>query len=288
MTTPNIYIPEYAVNLKDRPQKIKLGLQGESGSFKTMSMLTAPNLIILDLDTNLRAVSGKDIPTIPLFSPSFLDTYAGGKFKKRSLIPEAPRDSYYYNRADALIHFLENEATKFTEEQTLGIDSWSAAQNAFRSWARHNPGEMLSKNGEFDGWVYYRLLLQYSINVLEAAKVLNCNLIVTFHEQQERDPKTKMPLDKLKPLQEGSFVNQVRSYFTDFFRCIIWKDKTINREGPTKQATTVMSAKDFRWQVQSDDYFTAVTRSIFPKDVIYVEPSWNIFSQYERKDEDAA
>src|SRR5947207_118056 len=116
------YIPEKSINLKDvQFPQLRVGLMGDPGTGKTYSALTFPNPILAEFDHGLTAFCGKDITVIPFYDSSWVTEY-GFPRKDNTKQP---------NRRNAFIKWLNTEAIKLEEGQTLIIDSWTSVINAF-------------------------------------------------------------------------------------------------------------------------------------------------------------
>lgn len=264
-----MYIPPNAINMGTiKFPQIKLGVQGDSGTGKSFLGQHFPNPIYADADGNLNRLAGNNkLHVVPLHSAEFLETYAGGKFKAQKPMPEGMP-----NVKDAVIHFLYNDARKMTAEQTLIWDSWSSIMDNLNNWYCANPVMVRKDDGSYaeDTRKMYAEYKDYATVFFTGMKALKCHVIVTFHEWKPRDKITGNVIeDKIAPLMEGSYKDQIKKNFTDFFR-------TSTKDGK------------FLMQVKSDKRFEAVTRaSIKPKDLVdnvhydITEPktAWSFFEE---------
>lgn len=262
-----MYIPESSKNLKDLsfPQ-IRLGLQGESGTGKSFSALTFPNPFVVDFDGSLTAHAGRDIPTAPFYDEEWVEKYAGGAYKRQLQHVDA-----FANRRDALLHFLQKEALKFTKDQTLIIDSWSAVQLAFDNQTSKFPKK--TKEGAVDDFAFWADKIEYSEKLCVFFMSVKCHVVVTFHEDPVRNKTTGELMSKIAPLMQGKFVVQLKRFFTDFFRTVVQVEKD-PATGQEKKAPT------FLWQVRSDNKFDAKSRLKRDDMPTFVEPHFKIFQQY--------
>jgi AAA domain len=254
-----MYIPKDSVNLKDLdfPQ-IRLGLQGPPGIGKTHSALTFPNVTVLDFDHGLTAYAGKDIIVTPFHDAEWVSKYADGKFARPNINKQPKRKS-------ALLHWLNSEGIKMEKGQTLLLDSSSAIEDAF--WHEWTP--VYTKKNEIDDYAPWDALIDFFKEIHVLFKSFKCHVIVTYHEASARDKITGALLDKLQPLMQGKFITKVKSYYTDFFRCVT---------NPVKDDKNKIL---YRWQVRSNQYFDAKCRLKLPEDVWEVEPHFKIFEQYK-------
>lgn len=249
-----MFIPSGADNLKDSagaPQ-IKLGLQGPSGSGKTYAALSFPNPIIADFDGNLSRFAGKDIPRLKFYSSEWLEAYHNGAFKaKKAFDVMAPN---IHSSKDAFMHFIYNDARKLGAEQTLIVDSWSSIMDNVNNFYCTNPVLVKGEGGVYveDTRKMYAEYKDYATIVFAGIKSLKCNIVMTFHEFQPRDKITGNLIEnKIAPLMEGSYKDQIKKHFTEFFRCI-------NQDGK------------YVLQVKSDAKFDAITRAtIKAKEIFY-------------------
>lgn len=249
-----MYTPPLATNLKNETMpQICLGLIGAPGSGKTTACLTAPNPIIFNIDRGLTGHIGKDILTIPVYSSAFI------------------RDQKT-NRKDFIAKWLGTEAPKLTSEQTLVIDSWTTLQAAFDVQTEKEP--VYTKNGEEDGFAFWKRKQQWSRDICEMIKGLACHVIITFHEQIQRDP-TGNPTSKIEPVMQGQFKDILPVYFTDFFRQVATTPKGSDGK-PVPNAQTI-----FEWQTQPDNIVNCKTRLIgVPK---MVPANFSVFDKYKQQ-----
>lgn len=242
-----MYIPKSAENLKDRKiPSIRLGLQAPPGGGKTYSALTFPNIVVSDFDNGLTAFVGDNIITLPFWNPNWVSNYGGeGKFKITK-----PGNNFP-NARDAFKHFLKTEAKELTEEQTLFIDSWTFLQKAFDEQTYTEPAA--TKKGEEDGFAYWAAKLEYNYTIMTLLNNLRCHVVVSFHEFQAR-AKDGTLLDKAQPVQDGKFATYLKSFFSDYFRCVNIEPRDGNGQPKVNEPIT------YHWQVMSDNRFDAKSR----------------------------
>lgn len=260
-----MHIPTDALSLKDaKKSQIRLGLQGSPVSGKTYSMCTAPNLVVLDFDNKLGQHAGKDIHRIPFWMPEFCD----------KLVPRA-NPSNPPNRKDALTKWLTDNADKFTLEQTVAVDSWSLLQDGFDQQQELTPAR--TKTGAFDEFAFWALKQDYARNIMGILKQMKCNVIVTFHEQADRDSKGVIN-GKLRPLMQGRFTDKLQGYFTDWFRQV---NKPI-LENPNDVYSKV-KGYEYLWQTRPDQLCNC--GSSIPGLLPYVPANWDVFVHPEKYQE---
>jgi len=243
-----MYIPPESTNLKTTafPQ-LRIALQGASNTGKTWAALTFPSPVVANFDNGLTAFAGQDIIELPFYNPVWL----------KEKFPTTP------NGKDAFLVWMTKEAWKITPEQTLVIDSWTTLQNAFDV----NTPEVYSSKGVLDPYAFWAMKIEYAREICELFKGLTCHVVVTFHEQATRDPKTGALLEKIRPLMQGQFVNQLGIYFTDFFR----QGVRVSADGK----------REWLWQVKSDDLVNCKTRMKLADNVMVVPAHFNSFKAYE-------
>jgi hypothetical protein len=258
LKTPNIYIPKI-VRAPIFGDAIRVGIQGYPGTGKTHSGLTFPNPIVADFDNNLTPEQKKLFPSIPFWD----DEYVTNTLKS-----PAKSAKHFANKRDALKTFLRTEATGLSSEQTLILDSWTAIQEAIDNQNDAEPE--YTKEGKLDEYAFWRKKLEESKDIMNLLRALKCNVVVTFHEMSERDPKSGQLLDKIRPLQQGKFLSEIGKNFTFFFRAITDEEK--DKEGKVVKTT-------WWWQVSSDSKFDAIARPAFPEGVFKVEPRYETLSK---------
>lgn len=203
------YKPPGSISLKDHVSvQSRIGLMGYPFTGKTWSALTWPNPVVANFDNKLGSHAGRDVIIVPFNDPKFVDSLA-----KRTSSKHQP------NVRDAFMYWLETEAFKLEREQTFILDSWTMLNNA----QEYQQGTeiILTKTGNEDDRAPWRLKLEYFKRVCSALRSLNCDVIVTFHEQDERHKIGQMAGEltgKVRPLMSGQFKDQLAGHFTDFFR----------------------------------------------------------------------
>lgn len=212
---------------------IRMGLQGMPNSGKTTACTSFPNVIFIDIDHKMPP--GFDC--IPMWDPTFVE----------SLI-KRPTPHAMLNRRDAIKKWLRENIMKFSKDQTLVIDSWTMLMNEFDMFGDYDKTPYMTKGNEYDGFKFHKHKIIYSLEILSFLKSAVCNIIVTFHEQVDRNDKGQLT-GKFRPLMSGQMADQIEGHFTCWFRQHIDK-------GPK-----------WLWQVRSNEFFNAVypTNFIMPE-----------------------
>lgn len=164
-------------------------LQGPPGVGKTTFACQWPNPFIIDLDHK----APPDVPSAPFWSPDWRET-----------LKSPPGTSV----RDQILSWCRSNLFKFTAEQTVIFDSWTMFQNAV------NHALEKETAGEKETFKFYRFKNQYSQQLCDYFKTVRCQLIVTCHEQDN------IKTDKVQPLQEGKFANEMPGHFTDHYRIV--------------------------------------------------------------------
>lgn len=222
-------------------KQIRLGLQAAPNVGKTTAALTFPNPVIADFDNKLSATNAEcagkklsEITIIPFYNAEFVD----------KIVPRA-HPLYAPNKKMAFSKWLMTEGVKLEEDQTLIVDSWTMLQAAFDQQQSYETS--INKAGKEDKFVFWQAKIEYSKDIMERLKTLRCNVVVTFHEIQERDDEGR-PTGKLKPLMQGQFTDQLAGHFTDWFRAhVIQKHKD-----PANPKSEIIGA-EYIWQTTSDN-----------------------------------
>lgn len=265
-----MHIPTNSINLSTstiKPQ-IRLGLQGASGTGKTYSALTFPNVVVADFDNGLTAHRGRDIISIPFHNDKWcVDTYKAQVVKGQ--VEGVP--STAVNKRDLFKRWLNEEASKFSPEQTLLLDSWTMLQNNFDQVTDLQPS--FSKDGSVDAFAFWSRKLDYSRDIMQTLIGLSCNIIVTFHEICLRDPASGLLLEKVGPLQQGKFVAQIPNFFTDFFRQL-----AVDRKVKGADGKEVVIGTDYLWQVRSNSQCNTKTRMKLKEGTVTIPATYESFN----------
>jgi len=231
-------------------------LIGPPGAGKTTGMLTFPDVIVVDYDRKLPS----GVPTIPIWDEAFCDTL----IKRQS--PLHP-----VCRRDCIRKWLRQYGTQIPPGHTLGLDSWTKLQIEFDQYAEWDPSPYMTKGTrgeppEYDGRKFYDHKLTYSNEICTLLAQLKCHVVVTCHEQINRD-KEGNPTGLVKPLQRGQFADQMAIYFNLVARCVIIKG--------------VDGKPQYKWRIASDADFYAIRPPSMPIPTTpFIEPTFKSISQY--------
>lgn len=222
-------------------KQIRLGLQAAPNCGKTTSALTFPNVVVADFDNKLSATNAKlagkelaDVTIIPFYDADFCD----------SLVPRKNK-LFAPNKRDAFTAWLNKEAVNMQQDQTLIIDSWTMLQAAFDQQTGYEPA--ISRNGSEDKFVFWARKVEFSKEVCERLKTLNCHVVVTFHETIDRDDEGR-PTGKMKPVMQGQFADQLAGHFTDWFR----QHAVAKLKDPANPRSEIIGT-EYLWQTTADN-----------------------------------
>jgi hypothetical protein len=277
-----MYLPTGCKSLKDvtEPQ-IRLGIQGFGGTGKTWAALTFPNCVVVNLDRGLGAHSGReDVIEVPLYRLDFCKSVN-------------PNHQSVANLKDTILFWLDKEAKKLEQNQTLVYDGGTTTQNAYHKW--YDSNTVYTKKGAEDEFAQWRLKLEFFSDLCERFKLLNCNVIYICHEFEKPDRQGDST-GKIRPLLSGQFCNQITSYFTDWVRQLAGdKPKDISTLDDKKLVLWNMDKKQFQemcntyprntlyyFQLESDDIFDGKISSLinFPR---FIPANYESFRKYMRK-----
>lgn len=246
-----MYTPTNSINLKDvKSPQLMVGLLGEAATGKTTSAATFPNPHFADFNRGLTQFIGRaNIQHTPFYDDNYCLSVL-----KMARHPQAG----VVNKRDGFKKWLKDEAIKLTNEQTLVLDSWTDLQNAFDRQTALEPA--YTKSGSIDEFDFWARKIDFSRDVMETLKGLACHVVVVFHEQKVRDEKSGELLDKISPLMQGKFVNQLSLYFSDFFRCIALAKTTSTGKPNLVDGKELPEAMNYLWQIKPNNMFNAKTR----------------------------
>lgn len=225
---------------------IRLALFGAAKTGKTEASLTFPNPIFADWDNGLTGHEGEPIVRAP-----FCD-----KAWREKTWPNIKLPHYAFKK------WLDEEARKFTSEQTLVIDSYTTFQDVLVK-TEHDTAPV-GKTGEKDGFAVWRSIGEFHRDVHTIFRELSCNLVVCFHEQLQRDANGN-PTSKIEPLLVGQFKDKYSIHYTDVFRQVV-KENTA-----TKQI-------EYLWQVKGDSIANCGTRMKLPAGTTHVKAHHSSFT----------
>lgn len=238
--------------------RIMLALQGQSGTGKTYGALTFPNPVVIDIDNNLVAYRDRpDVLRLPFKDNVWLKTWFTYDEKK-----------IRFPIRDAVLKWLQTEGIKLEADQSLLLDSWSTLQDAFDQQQNLEP--FITKSGGVDEFFFWERKVEYSREILGLLSQLKCNVIVSFHEQEQRTGQGEL-LGKIEPLMQGKFQKKLGLYFTDWFRCVA--ESKVDAIDKKKVIGT-----EYKWQVKSSTEVNLKTR--MKVEDMYVPPHFDSFKQY--------
>ena len=194
----------YVVTTPTVPQ-IRLGVIGAPGTGKTTFAMTFPNVLVLDFDGKLPPGTR----AVPFYNQKWL------KEQKSWMRPS----SVNFADRDALAYFLRNEAPRLSPDTTLVVDSWTSIMNRLDMWHEAVKHTLFysEKKKEVDGFAVHADRITFAVEIFNLFKNLPCNLIITMHEQIERN-EDGLPTGSIKPLMKGQFADQMAAHLTGFFR----------------------------------------------------------------------
>lgn len=233
MSTSPIYTPTAFCTTQDNSEssgQVRLLLMGPPKWGKTWSALTFPNPVVLDFDRGLTNPPANTI-YIPFWNKDFVKT----QLKQVAGCP-----------ITALTQWLNTEAEKLSEDQTLFIDSLSTLADSLTDVLdKRTP---VSKNGEKDGFWFWKEWSVWLRNFCVKLQQLRCNVVVTCHEEEIRDSETGRVLSYKWMLKGKDFSARLSQYFTDVFR-----QTRIGVESAAGPDKTVKY--NYYWQVAADSTF---------------------------------
>lgn len=252
-----IYIPPNSQKLSDMEvPKIMLGLQGASGTGKTYSGLTYTDITVADFDNNLAAHKHRtDVVRMNFFD----DTWLRKNFP--SCCKDSKQKDIKYPARDSFKLWLQENGPKFEPGQVLFLDSWSALQDAFDLQTGLEP--VFTATGKVDDFAFWALKVDYAQEILSLLRSCKCHVIISFHEQDQRDASGTL-IGKVEPLMQGKFVKKLGMYFTDWFRCTV--ESVVDPADRKK-----IIGNTFKWQTKSTGEVNLKSRLDLP---MFIEPSF--------------
>jgi len=246
-----LYKPNIAVDSIEEYSNLIIGIQGPPASGKTAASLTFPNPIVALFERpDLAGLKQLDIlkDVNPILLP-FYDIKWMEEKKLPGRLFNPPNENRTINdSAGAFLQWLGGkDAREITNQQTLILDNWTRLQEQFDevNWSYKS----LSKDGKVDDWAPWDRKITFAEEISNNLISLSCNVVVLFHEIQERDKATGLLLDKLQPLQQGKFIAKLKSYYPNFFRQHCRSIKDANGKDTTEI--------EYMWQVKSGSGFDA-------------------------------
>lgn len=208
-----------------------IALVGAPGSGKSTSALTFPNRFWGDCDHKVPVGE----PSIPFWDAAWTDKY----IKRRQ--PVDPPNS-----RDAIRKWLRVELPKFHPDQTYIHDSWTQHISMASRQIRVDES-LLDKSNKFFFWGE---LKKYCEEVSGFIKEAPCRIVVTFHETPEWIEGEAT--GKMKPVQDGSFKDQLFSIYTDVWR-VVNGIRVVRKDAGGMAKTSIIEGR--YWQVTGDASF---------------------------------
>lgn len=241
LSLPGMVLSDSRVNL--------FGIQGEPTTGKTTAALTFPDPHVMDFDNKLP----KGVKSWPFHKDDFIHSLMNTK------PPVRP------NRKDAILRWLRTVGVNIPASATLILDSYTTGvDNMHNLFVAQNPNLFMSKDNNFDGMKAFKDKLLFNLELFGLLRSLDCQVVVTFHEQAERAPNGAMT-GRFRPLASGQFKDQLAANFGMLVRSL------------------VVNKKDFRWQVQTNALFTPMISPQYkiPPEVQLIEPTWDALQKYK-------
>lgn len=228
---------------------------GEPNTGKTTAALTFPNPVVLDFDKKLPT----NVQCVEFWNEAWVHNYLGTK------------PPVLAHKHTALLKWLRDKdgGMSLSADHTLILDSYTNVDASWEIFVARNQHMFQSVAGKFDAMKAYREKINYNIELFALLKSLDCAVVVTFHEQIERDKTTGYPTGKMKPLLSGQFKDQIMGHFGMAVR------QLVNEDSNKKPI--------YQWQILSDKTFDAMTSPAykFPSDVKFIGAQYNNLTQYK-------
>jgi hypothetical protein len=245
-----MYTPPHAITDVSSYSNVIVGIQGPPGSGKTTSALSFPNPVVALFERpDFRGVL-QELPHLKDVKPVILPFY-DADFILNKL--KQPKSGEHFDAASAFVKWVQTESIKLTQQQTLVIDNWTRLQEQFDKVNWSAPlYPTYSRKGEIDDFAPWARKIDFAESVSNALLQCKCNIVVIFHEVQEREQGTGRLLDKIQPLMQGKFVAKLKSYYPNFFRqrCVITPVKD-------KDGKIVDEKREYMWQTKGSLDFDA-------------------------------
>lgn len=245
-------LPPYIIRTSSNevPPQIRLLLVGPPKSGKTYAASSFPNPLFVDFDNGLTSTElrAKNLATLPFYDEAWLRKqypvlHANAK------LPVRPASSF--------VTFLNSpELLSMSIEDTLVLDSLSTMSDAVKT--ELTPLIPVSKKtGEDDGYWFWKQWSNWFCSLCTKIRSLNCNVVLTAHEQEIRDSETGRVLAYKFMLQGQEFSPRLPQFFTDIYRQT--KD-TKQLPGPAGDKLAARVSENYLWQIKSSPQFLCETR----------------------------
>ena len=212
---------DYAIPLNNtEPSPVRLLLQGTSGSGKTTSALTFPNLLIVDFDNKLGDHRHRaDVQVLPFHSKSFIE-----KLLLKEKLETNVMLGGQLNSAIMFSQWLKKNVETIPADMTLVVDSGNMLVTALdvmieATDKKKDDGESVNK---FASWGRKLTLLN---ELLTHIKKLKCKFIWIAHEAMSLDQDGNSS-GKWNPLISGATKDNFPGNFTHRFRQTAEENKT--------------------------------------------------------------
>lgn len=226
---------KYAVPLDNEEKSpCRLLLQGASGTGKTTSALTFPNLLIADFDHKLGDHRHRsDVSVLPFYSRGFLE-----KLVKDDLLACNITLGGQLNSAIIFLEWIKKHAPTIPEDITLVIDSGNMLITSLDVMVeatdkKKEDGEPVNK------YASWGRKLTYVNELMTHFKKLKCRLIYIAHESFSLN-QDGASTGKMNPLISGAAKDNFPGNFTHRFRQTAEENKT------TKQM-------EYWWQIKPNN-----------------------------------
>ncbi len=213
----------------------RIAIVGQPATGKTTSTLTFPNRYYGDCDHKVP----QNEQTVPFWSAAWAEKDRLAK-KHKTTDPA--------NYKTAILNWMTANLPKFSPEQTYIHDSWTEHIGWAAGQIRLNELAMEKPPMYYE----YRELKRYCEEICRLIKQAPCRVVTTFHETQEWEDQK--PTGKVKPIQDGSFKDQLFNIYTDVYR-MVTEAKIPNKD--SKSPNKILKIPGYFWQVQSDSSFDA-------------------------------
>jgi hypothetical protein len=231
---------------------IRIGIQGSPGRGKTVAAATFPNPVWLELENvldslretilNIHQVDILNHMRIPVWKEAWVEGYLGKNLA---------RHVGCVNRKDAIKKWINEEARKIPAGHTLIVDTWTRLQSYFDEITAKDPKYLYTKDMKEDTYKFWGHKVEWSEEIMNDLMSLQCNVVVLFHEAQEREKETGRILDKTQPVMQGKFITYLKQYFPNYFRALVVEEKTADNK-QIIDANGRVKVK-YLWQTGSDN-----------------------------------
>lgn len=187
------------------PSKLHIAIVAPPNGGKTYFLERWPNILVLDCEGKLSA----DTPRVPVNDQAFIRKYAKPWCDK----PENWRGARPAEDSHiALLEWVYQVGPTLPADITLALDCFTHLNHALTAWVESNHGYFKSKANNFDSYAGWNYRLTYWHKLFTAFKKLACNVISTYHEEEETDNMGKKT-GKISPMCGGKFKDQIASYW---------------------------------------------------------------------------